>query len=180
VLCCGIVGQFAMYIGSKVTSHPNLITIYTADHPQKLSTEIVVLLQITHTPAFSFESSDFTFVPYYSRPGENIYYTVRHGDITIAVRIVCVDCVLPYGPRSHMNLVHFIWSILLIIPALTPLLSCHYVPLAIKSYMCVTTKPKSGVRILVLVGRAYGICRKLACCLTSGVKNLIRVNISYV
>jgi len=99
-----------MYIGCKVTSHPNLITIYTAYHPQKLSSEIAVLLQITHTPAFSLESLDFVFVPYYYRPGKNIYYTVRHGDITIAVRIVCVDCVLPCAPRSNLNLVHFMWS----------------------------------------------------------------------
>jgi hypothetical protein len=33
-LCCAIVGNFAMYIGSKVTPHPNLITIYTAYYPQ--------------------------------------------------------------------------------------------------------------------------------------------------
>ena len=93
-LCCGIAGQFAMYIGGKVTSHPNLITIYTAYHPQKLPPEIAVLLQITHTPAFSLESLDFLFIPYYSRPGDNICYTVRHGDITIAVRIVCIDSYL--------------------------------------------------------------------------------------
>jgi hypothetical protein len=99
-----------MYIGGKITSHPNLITIYTAYHPQNLSSEIAVLLQNTHTPAFSLESLDVLFVPYYSRPGENIYFTVRHGDITIAVRIVCVDCVLPCGPRSNLNLVHFMWS----------------------------------------------------------------------
>ena len=67
-------------------------------------------MQITPTPAFSLESLDFVFDPYYSRPGENIYYTVRHGDLTIAVRIVCVDCVLPCGPRSNLNLVHFMWS----------------------------------------------------------------------
>jgi hypothetical protein len=51
-LCCGVVGQFAMYMGGKVTSHPNLITIHTAYHPQKLYHEIAVLLQINHTPAF--------------------------------------------------------------------------------------------------------------------------------
>jgi hypothetical protein len=109
-LCCEIVGQFAMYIGGKVTSQPNLITIYTAYHPQKLTLpEIAVLLQITYTPAFSIERLDFVFVPYYSRPGENIYYTVRHGDLTIALRIYFVDCVLPCGPQSNLNLVHFIW-----------------------------------------------------------------------
>jgi len=46
------VGQLAMYIGGKVTSHPNLITINTAYHPQNLSPEIAFLVQITHTPAF--------------------------------------------------------------------------------------------------------------------------------
>ena len=109
-LCCGIVGQCAMYIGSKVTSHPNLITIHTAYHPQKLSSKIAVLLQISHTPAFSLASLDFVFVSYYSRPGENIHFTVRHEDLTIAVRIVCVDCVSPCGPRSNLNLVHCMWS----------------------------------------------------------------------
>jgi len=54
-----------MYIGGKVTSHPELITIYTANHPQKLSPEITVLLQITHTPTFSLESLDFPFISYY-------------------------------------------------------------------------------------------------------------------
>jgi len=36
-----------MYIGGKVTSHPNLITIYTAYNPQNLASEVAVLLQIT-------------------------------------------------------------------------------------------------------------------------------------
>jgi hypothetical protein len=85
-----------MYIGGKVTPHPNLITIYTAYYPQKLTLpEIAVLLQITNTPAFSLESLDFVFVPYYSRPDENIYYVVRHGDLTIALRIVRVDLLYP-------------------------------------------------------------------------------------
>ena len=48
-----------MYIGGKVTSHPNLITVYTAYHSQNLTSEIAVLLQITNTPAFSLESLDF-------------------------------------------------------------------------------------------------------------------------
>jgi hypothetical protein len=107
---CEIVGHFAMYMVGKVTSHPNLITIYTTYHPQKLSSEIAVLLQITNTHAFSLESLHFLFVPYYSRTGENILYTVRHGDITIAVRIFCVDCVLLCGLRTNFNLVHFMWS----------------------------------------------------------------------
>ena len=39
-LCCEIVGRFAMYIGGKVTSHPNLITIYTAYHSRNLTSEM--------------------------------------------------------------------------------------------------------------------------------------------
>ena len=32
-LSCTIVGEFAMYIGGKLASHPDLIAIYTAYHP---------------------------------------------------------------------------------------------------------------------------------------------------
>ena len=78
-------------------SQPNLITIYMAYHPQKLSPEIAVLLQIHHTPAFSPKNLDFLFVPYYSKPGDNIYYTVKYGEETVAFRVVCVDCVKPCG-----------------------------------------------------------------------------------
>ena len=51
-LCCAIVSEFAMYIGGKPASYPELIIIYTAYHPQNLSPEIAFLVQITHTPAF--------------------------------------------------------------------------------------------------------------------------------
>lgn len=52
-LCCAIVRNFTMYIGSKVTPNPDLITIYTAYYPLKADPpEIAVLLQITNTPAF--------------------------------------------------------------------------------------------------------------------------------
>ena len=179
-LCCGIVGQCAMYIGSKVTSHPNLITIYTAYHPQKLSSKIAVLLQISHTPAFSLASLDFVFVSYYSRPGENIHFTVRHEDLTIAVRIVCVDCVSPCGPRSNLNLVHCMWSTfayycsnyaIVVVPSRTS---------GDKILYYATTRPRSEVRILVLVGSAYGTWRTLACCITYRVENLILVHASSV
>jgi hypothetical protein len=105
--CCGI-GEFAMYIAGKATSHPGLITIYAAYHPQKLASEIAVLLQITNTPAFSLQSLDFLFVPQYSTPGENIYYAIRRVNTTIAVRIVCVT--VTCDPRSNLNLVRFMLS----------------------------------------------------------------------
>jgi len=58
-LCCVIAGEYAMYIGGKLESHPDLITMYIAYYPQKWSSDISVLLQLQHTPAFSFDSLDF-------------------------------------------------------------------------------------------------------------------------
>ena len=58
-LCCTIVGDFAMYIGGKLTAHPDLINVYIAYHPQKLCPEISALLQLSPTPAFSFDKLDF-------------------------------------------------------------------------------------------------------------------------
>jgi hypothetical protein len=84
-LCCIIVGDFAMYIGGKLASRPNLVTIYIAYHPQRLFPEISVLLQVQSTPAFSFGSLDFLFMPVFSTPGDNVYYTVRCGAETVAV-----------------------------------------------------------------------------------------------
>jgi hypothetical protein len=34
-LCCATVGESAMYIGVKLRSHPDLLTIYIAHHQQK-------------------------------------------------------------------------------------------------------------------------------------------------
>ena len=51
-LCCTRVGDFAMYIGGKLTAHPDLITIHIAYHPQMLCPEISALLQIFPIPAF--------------------------------------------------------------------------------------------------------------------------------
>ena len=39
-----IVGDFAMYIGGKLTAQPDFITIYIAYHPQKMCPEISALL----------------------------------------------------------------------------------------------------------------------------------------
>jgi hypothetical protein len=58
-LCCTIVGEFAMYRGGKLTSHPDLITIYIAYHPQKLCPEISALLQNSPIPAFSFDKLEY-------------------------------------------------------------------------------------------------------------------------
>jgi hypothetical protein len=45
-----------LYQSEYTTSHPGLITMYTAYHPEKLTTEIAILLQIKRTSAFLVES----------------------------------------------------------------------------------------------------------------------------
>ena len=46
----------------------------------------------------------------HSTPGENIYYTVRCGLETTAVRIVCADSFESCGPWANLDLTHFIWT----------------------------------------------------------------------
>jgi len=92
-----------MYRGGKLTSHPDLITIYIAYHPQKLCPEISALLQISHIPAFSFEKLDFLFTPTYSRPGSNVFYNVRYGNEITALRLAIVISVKLCGPPSSIN-----------------------------------------------------------------------------
>ena len=69
-----------MYIGGKLTSHPDSINIYIAYHPQKLCPENSALLQISPIPAFSFDKLDFLYMSTYSRPGSNVFYTARCGN----------------------------------------------------------------------------------------------------
>jgi len=72
-VCCTIVGEFAIYIGGKLASHPNVTTIYITYHPQKLCPEISALLHICPVPAFSYDKLDFLFMPTYSKPGSNVF-----------------------------------------------------------------------------------------------------------
>jgi hypothetical protein len=91
-LCCGIVGDFAMYIAGKTPTHSGCITIYTGYHPAKLTTDIGILFQITPTAAFTLHSLDFLFIPQYSIPGKIIHYIAKQGNTTIPEKIVCVYC----------------------------------------------------------------------------------------
>jgi hypothetical protein len=86
------------------------VTIYIAYYPERLPPEISVLLQIQPTPAFSFESLDFLYMDAYSQPGNNVYYTVKRGVETAALKIVCVNSSVPCGPRSKLDFTHFVWS----------------------------------------------------------------------
>jgi len=109
-LCSAIVGDFAMYLGGKLASPPDFLTIYVTCPKQKLSHEISILLQKQNTPAFSFGNVDFLFMEKFSRPGSNIFYIARCGDITRAIRFFYVESLEPCGPRSNIDFVHFLWT----------------------------------------------------------------------
>ena len=94
-LCCTIVGEYTMYIGVKLASHPDLINIYIAYHPQELCPEISALLLISPIPAFSFDKLDFLFMATYSRPGSVVFYIVRYGNKITALRLAVVKSVKP-------------------------------------------------------------------------------------
>ena len=109
-LCCAIVGDFAVYIVGKLASPPNLLSIYVAYPPQKLSTETAILVQKQRTSAFSYGSVDLLFMEKYSIPGSNIFYTARYGGKTAPVRFFCVDCLETCGPRSSLDFVNCLWT----------------------------------------------------------------------
>jgi len=109
-LCCTIIAEFAMYIGGKLTSHPDLITIYIAYHPQKLCPEISALLQISTITVFSFDNLDFLYMPTYSRPVSNVVYTVLYSNEITALRLVIVNSVKPCGQRTSINFTYYMWN----------------------------------------------------------------------
>jgi hypothetical protein len=98
-----------MYVGGVLESDPDLITIYMAYHPE-MSPDIPILLQIQPTSVFSLENLDFWFMPSYSRPGDNVFYTVRCGVEVVALRIACINSLQPCCLRSNLDLTHFLWA----------------------------------------------------------------------
>ena len=46
----------------------------------------------------------------YSAPGINVYCTIKCGVETISLRIVCVQIAKLCGPRSNIDLTHYVWS----------------------------------------------------------------------
>ena len=99
-----------MYIGDKIESRPDLITIYIAYHPQKVCPEISALLQISTIRAFSFDKLDSLFLPTHSRPGSNVFYTVGYGNEITALRLAIVNSVKPCCPRSSINFTYYMWK----------------------------------------------------------------------
>jgi hypothetical protein len=109
-LCCCIVEAFAMYIAGRTPTHSGCITIYIGYHPTELTPDSSILFQITRAPAFSLNCLDFQLVPEFTIPGSVISYIVKYGASTLAVKIECVYSNIPCGPRSNLNLVHYLWS----------------------------------------------------------------------
>jgi hypothetical protein len=55
-----------------------------------------------------FENIDFMLIIDYTTPGVN--YVVRYGVVTVNVRLVLINSVKSWGPRSNLDLVHFMWN----------------------------------------------------------------------
>jgi hypothetical protein len=91
-------------------SHPYLITIHIAYHPQNLCPKISALLKISHISAFSFDKLDFLYMPTYSRPGSNVFYALRYGNEITALRLAIVNSVKPCGQRSSTNFTYYMWK----------------------------------------------------------------------
>ena len=70
----------------------------------------------------------FLCIPKYCTPDDNIYYTIRYGAETTAIRIDRVNSVKLWDPRSYLDFVHFIWSTFVIIAQIVPWLCYHRVP----------------------------------------------------
>ena len=68
------------------------------------------MLQRQPTPAFSLNSLDFLFVPECSLPGKMLHYYIRYGVEVRCLKLVCVDSVGPCGPRSNIDLKHYVWA----------------------------------------------------------------------
>ena len=84
-----IVGDFAMYIGGKLTAHPDLITILSLSPAKVVSRNFRL---VTNFPISSFfDKLDFLYMPTYSRPGSNMFYTVWYGNEITALRLAIVN-----------------------------------------------------------------------------------------
>ena len=49
-------------------------------------------------------------MPKYSRPGSNVFYTVRFCNENTALRTAIVNSSKPYGPRSNINFTYYMWE----------------------------------------------------------------------
>jgi hypothetical protein len=89
--------------------HPAVITAYIPRHQRNSSMDISIVLQFRRTLAFSFGSSDFLLLSDHTTP-DAIFYAVKFGVEVATVRFILIDSRKACGPRSNMDLVHFIWD----------------------------------------------------------------------
>ena len=108
-MCGAIVGEYAMYIAGVLPFHPGVITVYIPRHQQNRSPDVSIALQFRRTLAFSFQSLDFLLLTDYTT-SDNIYYAVRFGVETVTVRFALINSHNRCGPRSNLDLVHFMWN----------------------------------------------------------------------
>jgi len=106
-LCCTILGEYAMYRAGKLASRPHSLALYIA-RPQTWSYEIVDLLQEQTTPTFAMGDVEFELVPQWSVPGRVVNYHIRYGREEIILTVVFIRSVLPYGPRSNLDLTYYV------------------------------------------------------------------------
>ena len=109
-LCCAIAGEYAMYTGGKLVSHPDVITMYAAYDRDTCSPDFSVLLQFQKTLAFSIGSLEFENWSSLTLPGKFICYVIRYGQVAANLKIVAVESIIPCGPRSNIDFIQYIWS----------------------------------------------------------------------
>ena len=119
-------------------------------------------------------------MPTYSRPGSNVFYTVRFGNEITALRIAIVNSVKPCGPRPSINFTHYMWQTFAYPIA-------NYVMVVLPSrtsgdkilYIRASTRPRSEVIILGPVKCAYVIYGTFVRCTALAVKNPTRVPVKF-
>ena len=109
-LCCTIAGDYAMYIGGKLASHPDVITMYVAYDRQSCSPDVSAVLQFEKTSTFSLGGLVFENWSTLILPGKTISYVIRYGQEIANLKIFCVENIIPCGPRSNIDFVQYVWS----------------------------------------------------------------------
>jgi len=103
-------GDYAMYIGGKLVSHPDVITMYVAYDRESCSPDVSTLLQFEKTSAFSLGSLEFENWSTLTLPGKIICYVIRYGQVTANLKIFGVKSIISCGPRSNIDFIHYVWS----------------------------------------------------------------------
>ena len=169
-LCCVIAGEYAMYIGGKLVSHPDVITMHVAYDRDTCSPDVSFLLQFQKTLAFSLGSLEYSNWPSLTIPTKTIY-VIRYGQKTANLKFFGVESIIPCGPRSNIDFIQYVWShfyyycgnyAVCVLPSYTSNGKIVYV----RHY-----KAEIGVRALGFVKTVYALVRALECIIILDVKD---------